>query len=122
MKPARGSRFALAAVAAGILGTTLGPSSPPVRADEEGDEANDVLERPPLVTERAHRAIERGCAWLAKKQSRDGALNEEGGWGGFPVAMTSLAGMAWLAHGDTPCRFKIRTPRPWTLTSLCLAG
>ncbi|MBI3723450.1 hypothetical protein HY251_05790, partial [bacterium] len=96
--------FVLAALAAGATGMLLGPS-PRVQADED-DIENDVRDRPALVTERAQRAIDRGCAWLAKKQERSGALPEQGGWGGYPVAMTSLAGMAWLAHGDTPTKGK----------------
>ncbi len=100
------SGLGLAGLAAVVTGALLGHSSPRVQADDEEGE-NDVRDRPLLVTERAQRCIEKGCAWLAKHQGRDGALNESGGYGsGFPVAMTSLAGMAWLAHGDTPTKGK----------------
>lgn len=56
-------------------------------------------ELPPEMDERTERAIERGLDWLAKQQASGGGLRSS-----YPVAATSLAGLAWLAHGDTPER------------------
>lgn len=57
---------------------------------------------PPLVTPDADRAIRRGLDYLARTQSRDGGWRHEGPMGRYPVAMTSLAGLALLADGSTP--------------------
>lgn len=56
---------------------------------------------PPLITPEAQTAIERGLAFLARTQSREGAWRSDGGMGQFPVAMTALAGLALLANGNT---------------------
>src|SRR5690348_15944101 len=95
----RALSFALAALATATLAT--GFLVAPSRAqDDEG--SADVKERPQFVNERCEHAIEKGCVWLARNQKRSGELSEASGWGGtYSVAMTSLAGMAWLAHGDT---------------------
>jgi hypothetical protein len=63
---------------------------------------------PPLpagVTPRIERAIEKGFAYLLRTQEADGS------WGAtpeqpdyFPVAVTGLVGLAFLAHGDMPTR------------------
>src|SRR5262245_34690640 len=63
---------------------------------------------PPLpagVTPRIERAIEQGLAYLLRTQEADGS------WGAtpdqpdyFPVAVTGLVGLAFLAHGDMPTR------------------
>ncbi len=50
-------------------------------------------------------AIERGAAWLAKQQSRNGSWTNTGGEN-YPCAMTGLAGLALLAQGSTPRRGK----------------
>jgi hypothetical protein len=49
-------------------------------------------------------AIDRGLAWLANNQANDGSWRNAGGYGTYPVAMTGLAGMAFLASGSTPTR------------------
>src|SRR2546421_7311286 len=98
-------RIALLSLAASLAAGAFVVSRP-VRA---GDDDEDVLERPRYVNERCEKAIERGCAWLAKRQAHGaGSVSaNEGGYGSaYPVAMTSLAGMAWLAHGDTPTKGK----------------
>ena len=64
----------------------------------------EVLEFPEHVTPRTVEAIEKGLRWLARAQGRDGSLRESGGMGSFPVAMSSLAGMAFLGNGDTASR------------------
>lgn len=98
-----------AVVSAGAFFAAPGRIVPaPVAHAGDNDDTNDVLERPKYVNERCERAIEKGVAWLAKKQKRSGEiLSDNSGYGsGYPVAMTSLAGMAWLAHGDTPTKGK----------------
>jgi hypothetical protein len=59
-------------------------------------------ERPELITSEAEKAIEKGLGYLARTQSRDGSWRSAGGMGSFPVAMSSLAGLALLASGSTP--------------------
>ncbi len=48
------------------------------------------------------RAIERGLRYLASVQNRDGSWRTSGASGDYPVAMTSLAGLALLGSGSTP--------------------
>lgn len=45
------------------------------------------------------RAIDRGLEYLASTQARDGRWSADGGM--YPVAMTALAGMAFLLDGNT---------------------
>ncbi|MCA8973312.1 MAG: terpene cyclase/mutase family protein [Planctomycetes bacterium] len=62
---------------------------------------------PPLpagVSVETRAAIEAGLAWLARNQAADGSWRNAGSDGGYPVAMTSLAGMAFVASGSTPTR------------------
>jgi hypothetical protein len=54
------------------------------------------------VTQHMQAQVERGLAALAKMQARNGSF----GNGTVPVATTALAGLAFLAHGDTPGRGK----------------
>src|SRR4051794_29165129 len=65
-----------------------------------------VREYPKLVDEKTHKAIEAGLKYLAAEQGSDGSWkgNSNAYGGDFPVAMTALAGLAFLAHGDTPDR------------------
>lgn len=51
-------------------------------------------------------AIQRGLAFLARSQNRDGSWRSAGGRGEYPCAMTGLAGLAMLASGSTPTRGK----------------
>src|SRR5262249_44684191 len=80
----------------------LAPAVLPARAQDGG--GDDVLDRPAMVTEKCEKAIEKGVSWLAKNQGRDGAYHVDHGWAAYPVAMTSLAGMAFLAPRGTPSR------------------
>jgi hypothetical protein len=64
--------------------------------------AAPISQRPELITPEAERAIENGLAYLARTQSRDGAWRSQGGYGSYPVVMTSLAGLALMAGGNTP--------------------
>jgi hypothetical protein len=56
---------------------------------------------PPMVTADAQAAIDRGLDYLVRTQSREGAWREQGYMGSYPVAMTALAGLAFLANGST---------------------
>lgn len=99
----RRSRALAASLAAALL--VLGALRPAaVRAQDPAEEL--VTDRPQHVTARTQQAIERGLRYLAQQQRRDGAWVEGGGMGSYPVAMTALAGMAFLGHGDTPARGK----------------
>jgi hypothetical protein len=60
---------------------------------------------PKHVTAEALRAVAKGLDYLAVQQSDDGSWITGGGQA-YPVAMTGLAGMAFLAHGNSPTRGK----------------
>jgi hypothetical protein len=58
---------------------------------------------PKHVTAEALRSVIKGLDYLQGVQSDDGAWITGGGQA-YPVAMTGLAGTAFLAHGNTPTR------------------
>jgi hypothetical protein len=63
----------------------------------------EIGARPPLVTADAERSIEKGLAYLGRTQARDGTWVTRGGYGGgYPTAMTALAGLALMAGGNSP--------------------
>lgn len=80
------------ALLAGLAGWTLG-----------SDEPTPVPTGFQEITPEQESAIERGAAWLAKNQGRDGSWTATGGEP-YPCAMTGLAGLALLATGNTPLR------------------
>jgi hypothetical protein len=55
-----------------------------------------------MITPKAEEAIDRGLAFLSSHSSHDGSFGT-GGYNGN-VAVTSLAAMAFMAHGDMPNR------------------
>lgn len=59
---------------------------------------------PAGVTPEVQAAIERGSEWLVRAQASDGSWRSAGGYGSYPVAMTSLAGQALVCGGSTPTR------------------
>src|SRR5262245_4529663 len=62
-------------------------------------------ERLPLhVTPQVQKSAKKGLDWLAKAQGQDGNFPNCADGQHYPVAMTSLAGMAFLANGNTPSR------------------
>jgi len=68
-------------------------------------DAGAVLPAEPLeITPAARAAIERGTRFLVSTQNRDGSWRTHGSSGSYPVAMTSLAGLALLAGGSTPAQ------------------
>ena len=59
------------------------------------------------ITPECKAAVEKGLAWLAQKQSTDGGFSGMQGFGySNNVAMTALAGLAFMEHGDLPGRGK----------------
>ena len=61
---------------------------------------------PSGVTPELQAVANRGLEWLARHQASDGSWRNHGAHGGYPVAMTSLAGMAFVTAGSTPTRGK----------------
>lgn len=67
-------------------------------------EEEEIGDLPRHITPRTADAIERGIKYLVSQQRRDGSFREGGQYGNYPAAMSALAGMAFLGHGDTPSR------------------
>jgi len=63
--------------------------------------AEEVL--PKHINAETIKAVRAGLDYLAATQGSDGAWGDEGGRA-YPVAISSLAGMAFLAQGNTPTR------------------
>ncbi len=79
-----------------------GPEAAGGRNAAPGAGAITIPAAPPEITPATKTAIERGLRYLASVQNRDGSWRTNGAIGGYPVAMTSLAGLALLAGGNTP--------------------
>jgi squalene cyclase len=56
---------------------------------------------PQGVTKETMQAIERGLAFLAREQNKDGSWRTGGGFGSYPVVMSALAGLALVASGSS---------------------
>ncbi len=56
------------------------------------------------VPEKYRPAVEKGLAWLAKQQHKDGHFSATGEQ--YPTSMTALAGLALFAEGSTPTQGK----------------
>jgi hypothetical protein len=67
--------------------------------------AADTAVLPKHVTPETIQGVVKGLDYLAKAQADDGSWLTGGGQA-YPVAMTGLAGTAFLAHGDSPTRGK----------------
>lgn len=76
----------------------IGLAAAPARAQNQATEQSAAA----LVTPPADRAIEQGLAFLASRQQNDGSFGS-GAYRGN-VAVTALAGMAFMAGGSTPDR------------------
>jgi squalene cyclase len=78
----------------------------PLRSAEEEKAAppTDFVE----ITPKLEESLDKGLAWLAKNQSRDGSWSAQGGDAGYQyqMAMTGLAGLSFLAAGHSPGRGK----------------
>lgn len=73
-------------------------------ADDRAASAAPPPQQPREITPRARQAIDRGLAYLARTQNADGSWRTHGSTGNYPVAMTSLAGLAIMAGGNTPAQ------------------
>lgn len=68
-----------------------------------GDRVAAVLrEHPEEITPAVVKSIDAGLRYLAQSQNSDGSWRTRGASGGYPTAMTSLAGLALLSSGSTP--------------------
>ena len=56
---------------------------------------------PEGITPETRAAIDRGLAYLARTQDRQGSWSNRSNYGEYPVAMTALAGLALLMDGNT---------------------
>jgi uncharacterized protein YggE len=59
---------------------------------------------PEYITPETRIAVDRGLKYLASTQASDGGWTAERAGSAYPVTMTALAGMAFLANGNTPSR------------------
>jgi hypothetical protein len=57
---------------------------------------------PEMLDTQTVRKINLGLKYLERTQRHDGSWVNSGGWAAFPVVMTSLAGLAFMANGSTP--------------------
>ena len=80
---------------ASLLAVAL-PAAPAARA------ATDLF--PKHINAAAQATIKKGLDYLAATQNDDGFWNNAQDGQAYPTAMAGLAGMAFLAHGDTPSR------------------
>lgn len=83
------------------------PGNTPAPADSNEpdivlDENGNLL--PKHFDERTQKAIEAGLTFLANNQTPDGSFRNARDGATYPVTMTSLAGMAFLAGGNTTSR------------------
>ena len=69
-------------------------------------EAQPVAEalRPRHITPEAQLAVNNGLAYLARVQSPDGSYQSLEDGATYPLSMTAMAGMAFLANGNTTSR------------------
>ena len=65
-----------------------------------------AAERFEPLNARQEKAIQKGLTWLAKHQGKDGAWGNQGPNGSYRMAMTGLAGLAFLTTGVVPGRGK----------------
>ncbi len=98
MMPTRLKKFGVILLTA-MLCITLGPAAGVV-SPAQGDEEL----RPKHVTVAQQRAVQLGLDYLARTQNADGGWTGARDGAAYPVTMTALAGMAFLANGNTPTR------------------
>jgi Prenyltransferase and squalene oxidase repeat len=96
--------FVLASCCLLAVGGRTASAQAPQRIDRSGE-----AEAKKLVTPEAQAAIDRGLAFLASRQAaRDGSFGSNAS-ARRRVAITALAGMAFLSSGSTPGRAKYGT-------------
>lgn len=101
----RSALRALVGVALGLMAATSVAQTPPAGGEKPAAPRAAAASRaadPAEITPRIRQAIDRGLDFLASQQLRDGSWRSTGGSGAYPVAMTSLAGLALLSSGSTP--------------------
>ncbi len=92
-------------------------AAPWATAQDPGVAGSRKPERPPApvrrlpkgITPQAAVAIDRGLAYLARTQDRQGSWANQGSYGAYPVAMTALAGLALLMDGNTTTQGRYAT-------------
>ena len=84
---------------------------------------------PPLVNTQTRAAVKRGLDYLARAQRPDGSWQASGSYarqGGYACVMTSLAGLALLADGNTPVEgpyaIQVRKAADFVMRSANAAG
>lgn len=81
------------------LAATLGNAAP-VLAEATPERASASLSE---ITNQQRDSIERGLAWLAKQQGKDGSYGGLSHYGPH-VGITGLVALAFMSHGDMPGR------------------
>ena len=94
-------RAAEVALFMGVAMLILVPAAGTLAQLQPVDAATRPAILPKGITPETKEAIDRGLAYLARTQSRQGAWSNREGFGQYPVAMTSLAGLALLMDGNT---------------------
>src|SRR5437016_976812 len=87
---------------AGSVGVCLAGAKLAVSAFPDDDQLPDGSQSRGMITRAAQEAIDRGLAYLSSQQHEDGSfgtLNHHGN-----VAITSVAGLAFMAGGNQPGR------------------
>lgn len=80
----------------------IGPTLPARAQSTPAAPAPDML--PKHVTPAMDKSVQRGLAYLAKTQTQDGNWVNSRDGAAYPVSMAALAGMAFLANGNTTSR------------------
>ncbi len=96
-----GEATAIGFLVLGVCGTLRSAAQDGREAARQSADAVLPAE-PPEITAATRAAIERGTQFLISTQNSDGSWRTHGSGGSYPVAMTSLAGLALLAGGSTP--------------------
>lgn len=97
----RDRRRFLFGAGAGLLALTAGAA--PTSPTESAEAAPDGSASKDMITPDAQRAIDKGLAWLAGAQEANGSFGERTQYQGN-LAVTSLAGLAFMAGGHQPGR------------------
>lgn len=84
--------------------TALGAIASASSASRADDENQDVRDAAGSITKETQRAIDRGLAWLAKRQIMSGRNKGAFGQGGYEggVAVCGLSGLAFMCGGSPP--------------------
>ena len=75
----------------------------PIQANAGSGKATTPSKKlPKYMTDKTVDTINAGLKYLSKTQRPDGSWLNGGSHGSYPVVMTSLAGLAFMAGGSTP--------------------